>query len=145
MPSHQHEDFDPLLDTLIRFAKQCLEKQGAFLPFGVAMLADRTISHVAGHTGEERPGAPRVLQSLEGALRTMAAKDGLKAVGICVDIRFASSPDEPKADAIQVFLEHREGNVVNVLLPYRKITPGRVSYSKLMVVRAEPKIFIPIQ
>ncbi len=145
MPSHQHEDFGPLLDTLIRFAKQCLEKQGAFLPFGVAMLADRTMSHVSGHTGEERPGAPRVLQSLEGALRTMAAKDGLKAVGICVDIRFASSPDEPKTDAIQVFLEHREGNVVNVLMPYRKKSRGQVSYARLIAIRAEPRIFIAIQ
>ena len=145
MPSHQHEDFDPLLDTLIRFAKQCLEKQETFLPFGAAMLANRTISHVAGHSGEERPGAPRVLQFLEGALRAMAAKDGLKAVGICVDIRFASSPDEPKTDAIQVFLEHREGNVVNVLLPYRKKSPGQVSYAKLIAIRAEPKIFIAIQ
>ena len=145
MPSHQHEDFDPLLDTLIRFAKQCLEKQETFLPFGAAMLANRTISHVAGHSGEERPGAPRVLQFLEGALRAMAAKDGLKAVGICVDIRFASSPDESKTDAIQVFLEHREGNVVNVLLPYRKKSPGQVSYAKLIAMRAEPKIFIAIQ
>ena len=145
MPSHQHEDFDPLLDTLIRFAKQCLEKQETFLPFGAATLANRTISHVAGHSGEERPGAPRVLQFLEGALRAMAAKDGLKAVGICVDIRFASSPDEPKTDAIQVFLEHREGNVVNVLLPYRKKSPGQVSYAKLIAIRAEPKIFIAIQ
>ena len=145
MPSHQHEDFEPLLDTLIRFAKQCLEKQGAFLPFGVAMLADRTISHVSGHTGKERSGAPRVLQSLEGTLRATAAKDGLKAVGICVDIRFASSPDEPKTDAIQVFLEHREGNVVNVHLPYRKKSPGQVSYAKLIAMRAEPKIFIAIQ
>jgi len=145
LPSHQHEDFDPLLDTLIRFAKQCLEKQETFLPFGAAMLANRTISHVAGHSGEERPGAPRVLQFLEGALRAMAAKDGLKAVGICVDIRFASSPDEPKTDAIQVFLEHREGNVVNVLLPYRKKSPGQVSYAKLIAIRAEPKIFIAIQ
>ncbi len=145
MPSHQHEDFNPLLDTLISFAKQFLEKQGEFLPFGAVMLEDRTISHVSGHTGEERPGAPRVLQSLEGALRTMAAKDGLKAVGICVDIRFASSPDEPKSDAIQVFFEHRESNVVHVLLPYRKKSPGQVSYAKLIAIRAEPKIFIAIQ
>jgi len=145
LPSHQHEDFDPLLDTLIRFAKQCLEKQETFLPFGAAMLANRTISHVAGHSGEERPGAPRVLQSLEGALRATAAKDGLRAVGICVDIRVASSADEPKTDAIQVFLEHCEGNVVNVLLPYRKKSPGQVSYAKLIAIRAEPKIFIAIQ
>jgi len=145
LPSHQHEDFNPLLDTLISFAKQFLEKQGEFLPFGAVMLEDRTISHVSGHTGEERPGAPRVLQSLEGALRTMAAKDGLKAVGICVDIRFASSPDEPKSDAIQVFFEHRESNVVHVLLPYRKKSPGQVSYAKLIAIRAEPKIFIAIQ
>ena len=59
MPSHQHEDFDPLLDTLIRFAKQCLEKQETFLPFGAAMLANRTISDASWTdkqrvTGEKR-------------------------------------------------------------------------------------------
>src|SRR5260370_34602400 len=108
------------------------------------MFADRTISHVAGHRGEERPGAPRVLQFLEGALRTLAAKDGLRAVGICVDIRFASSPDEPKTDAIQVFLEHREGNVVNVLFAYRKKARGQVTYARLITIPAEPRIFIAI-
>jgi len=142
MPSHQHEDFNPLLETLLRFAKKSLEEQAAFLPFAAMMLADGEISHVAGHTGDERPGAAKVLQLLEGTLRGMAKKRGMRAAGICVDIRFASSSGEPKTDAIQVFLEHREGNVVNVLLPYRKMEPGQVSYGKLMAVRAEPKLFV---
>jgi hypothetical protein len=143
--SHQHDDFNPLLDTLIRFAKKCLEERGAFLPFAATMSADGEVSHVAGHSGEERPGAPKVLQFLEGTLRAMVRKNGLRAAGICVDIRFAASLDEPKTDAIQVFLEHREGNVVDLLLPYRRVAPGQVSYGKLMAVRAEPKLFVNLQ
>ena len=106
------------------------------------MSADGEVSYVAGDTGDEPAGAPMLLQVLEGALRAMIQKDGLKAAGICVNIRFASSLEEPKTDAIQVFLEHREGNVVNILLPYKKIAPGQITYGKLIAVRGEPRIFL---
>jgi hypothetical protein len=96
VPSHQHEDFNPLLDTLLRFAKKCLAERNAFLPFAAMMSADGEVSHVAGHMDDQRPGAPKVLQLLEGTLRGMAKKHGLRAAGICVDIRFASSPEQPK-------------------------------------------------
>ena len=145
MPSHQHEDFNPLLDTLLRFAKQCLAEQNAFLPFAAMMAADGEVSHVGADTEEERPGASKVLRLLEGTLRGMVKKHGARAAGICVDIRFASSPEHPKTDAIQVFLEHREGNVVNVLLPYHKVAPGEIRYGKLMAVRGERKLFVEIQ
>ena len=145
MPSHQHEDFNPLLDTLLRFAKKSLAEQNAFLPFAAMMSGDGEISHVAGRTEEERPGASKVLGLLEVTLRGMVKKHDLRAAGICVDIRFASSPEEPKTDAIQVFLEHREGNVVNVLLPYQKVAPGEIRYGKLIAVRGERKLFVPVQ
>jgi hypothetical protein len=141
VPSHQHADFNPLLDALLRFAKECLLKDGAFLPFAAEMSRDGEISHLAGYTGEERPGAPKVLASLEAALRAQAKQSEMRAAGIAVDIRFASRPNEPKSDAIQVFLEHREGNVVNVILPYWKMGPGDVRYGRLMAVRGEAKIF----
>ena len=128
----------------MRFAKECLAKQGTFLPFAAEMSAGGAISHVAGYTGEEQPGAPKMLQFLEGALRTQAKEGGIRAAGIAVDIRFAANPNEPKTDAIQVFLEHREGNVVNVLLPYWKMGPGNVRYGQLMAVRGEQKIFNPL-
>jgi hypothetical protein len=139
LPNHQHPDFNPLLEILLRFAQKFLAEKNAFLPFAAVMSAENEVSYVA---GDEPAGAPMLLQVLEGALRAMSKKDGLKAAGICVDIRFAASPEEPKTDAIQVFLEHREGNVVNILLPYKKIAPGQISYGKLIAVRGEPKIFL---
>jgi hypothetical protein len=142
LASHQHADFHPLLEILLRFAKKFLAEKNVFLPFAAVMSADGEVSYVAGDTGDEPAGAPMLLQVLEGALRAMIKKDGLKAAGICVDIRFASSPQEPKTDAIQVFLEHREGHVVNILVPYKKLAPGQISYGKLLAVRGEPKIFL---
>ena len=141
MPSHQHADFDPLLDALLRLAKECLAKEGTFLPFAVETSAAGVISHVARHAGGNLPGAPKVLRFLEEELRTRAKEGGMRAAGIAVDIRYAATPNEPKTDAIQIFLEHREGNVVNLLLPYWKMGPGDVRYGRLMAIRAEAKIF----
>jgi hypothetical protein len=141
VPSHQHADFDPLLNALLSFAKESLAKRGAFLPFAAEMSSGGAICRVAGHAGDDRPNAPKALQFLEEALRAQAKQGGIRAAGIAVDIRFAANPNEPKTDAIQVFLEHREGNVVNVLLPYWKMGPGDVRYGRLMAIRAEPKIF----
>lgn len=141
MPSHQHADCDPLLEALIRLAKECLTKQGAFLPFAAEMSTAGVISRVAGHVGGDRPGAPNVLRFLEEALRAQAKEGRMRAAGIAVDIRYSATPNEPKTDAIQIFLEHREGNVVNLLLRYWKMGPGDVRYGRLMAIRAEQKIF----
>jgi hypothetical protein len=142
VPDHRHEDFQPLLDALILFAKQALENDGAFLPHAATMALDGEIALLGAHTEEEKPAAPVVLGLLETALRESARQKTCRAVGICVNIRFATSPDQPKTDAIQVFLEHREGHVVNVILPYEKAAVGKLLYGELIAVRGDPKIFI---
>ena len=71
----------------------------------------------------------------------MAQARKCRAVGICADALFAKSSGDPKKDAISVFLEHQEGNVVTVYRPYSKGWFGKVSYHNLVAVAAEPRIF----
>ena len=53
------------------------------------------------------------------AMRDLAATGGIKAAGICSDVRIRSE-DGKTSDAIAVSLEHRAGDSVAVLMPYSK-------------------------
>jgi hypothetical protein len=41
-----HPELDELLDTLLPFAQQMLQKHGEFFPFGAAMTSSGEIRHV---------------------------------------------------------------------------------------------------
>jgi hypothetical protein len=141
----KHEDFDLLLNSLLHRVKIIQEKLGEFLPIAAVISPEGKIVDVIGVPDKQpQPGAPKVLRFLEGALRGLARQNKCRAIGIAFDIRFSRSPDEPKSDAIQVFLEHRDGNVSNVILPYLKNASGQFTYGRLIAVRAEPKIFLQV-
>ena len=144
-PASKHEDFDPLLNSLLHRVKIIQEKLGEFLPIAAVISPEGKIVDVIGVPDKQpQPGAPKVLRFLEGALRGLASQDKCRAIGIAFDIRFSRAPDEPKSDAIQVFLEHRDGTVSNVILPYIKNATGQFAYGRPMAVRAEPKIFLQV-
>jgi len=69
-------------------------------------------------------------------LRQRAATGAIRATGICADVRI--SHDEGFADAVDVRLEHYEGEPVRVLLPYRQEQSGEIGYGELALVEPDP-------
>lgn len=118
-------DLDGLLNALLPFAQQELEKLGEFFPFGAIVTADGETKLLgADAMQEERPDSASIISML---LSEAQSKRGeLRAVGICSDVRATDS------DAIKVELEHSEGAALAVLLPYSKKRFGRgIEYSAL--------------
>jgi hypothetical protein len=129
------DDLDALVSVTLPFAQEMLDKRGEYLPFGAAITLDGETRMLAGDPGAgERPESTEVLGTLvEGVLRQQAE---LRAVAFVADVRTADS------DAVRVELEHREGQAISVLLPYRKKHLGRgVEYSDLRAGTSNPKVW----
>jgi hypothetical protein len=130
------DDLDRLLELTLPFAQQQLTQHGEFFPFAAAVDADGAPTLVSADPAAvgDRPASTEVLDHLLSGLRDRA--DDLRAVAVVADVRLESS------DAVRVELEHRDGQAVRVLLPYRKKRLRRgVDYGQLAAVPGQPHIW----
>ena len=95
-----HPDLDALLNPLLGFAQQMLAKQGTFFPFGASMKTDGQISMAAGHTGDDRPDPVAVIDLLVKGFQEQARARGIRAAGVCIDMRVVPPGAAEKTDAI---------------------------------------------
>jgi hypothetical protein len=129
---------DDVLDALLPFAHQLLDKHGEFFPFGAAMGRDGKVSMVAGDTGTEHPPSDEVMELIREAMRR--DRDKYVAVGLCYDVRVRTSPDAPPTDAVCVSLEHRDGMAVDVVEPYTK-RGNKMEYGALSAGQGRKAVF----
>ena len=129
------DDLDGLLNDVLPFAQQQLDKNGAFFPYGMVIGASGYSRMIAADLGNgEQPACVDVLALLVDGLRR--DRDQLRAVALVSDVRTADS------DAVRVELEHREGAAMAVLLPYIKKRFRRgVEYGSLAGVTASPIVW----
>lgn len=100
------------------FATEMLEKHGEFFPYGAETTEAGESRMVAADPGHgERPPSGEVLAALVEGFRR--SREQLRTVALVSDVRLESS------DAVRVELEHRQGQAIVVLLPYRKKRLGR--------------------
>jgi hypothetical protein len=118
-------DLDGLLNTLLPFAQQELEKLGEFFPFGAIVTTEGETKLLgADAMQEERPDSDSIISMLLAEAQNK--RDELRAVGICSNVRSTDS------DAIRVELDHSEGTALAVLLPYAEKRFGRgIEYAAL--------------
>jgi hypothetical protein len=129
------EDLDALLELTLPFAKQQLAEHGEFFPFAAAVGADGAPRLIAADPGlGDRPASTDVLDQLVGGLREQAGD--IRAAALVDDVRVGES------DAARVELEHRDGQAICVLLPYKRRRLRRgVDYGELGAAPAQPRIW----
>ena len=134
-------DLEELMNFLIACALQFLAKSAEFYPFAASMTADGAIQANMSGTGEEHPKSDELISILTDAFRQEAVEGKLKATGICYDVRVILEGAKEKTDAICVWLEHVDGDAVEILLPYRKSWTGKIKYDELRMTSAEHEVF----
>lgn len=109
----QH-DLDELLRAALGFARRQLENNGDFYPYAAAIRTDGRTEMIAGQPGPEGADstASRVMDSCVAAL--MSRQHTIRAAALASNVRIA----EVGSDAIEVTLEHVEGQALRALLPY---------------------------
>lgn len=134
-------DLDALLNPLLMFARQMLAKHGEFYPHAAVLNVEGKVALVASYDGDEHPASQAVLDELHAGLRVMAQKAMIRAAGVCFDVRILPPGGTEKTDAIQVDLEHMDGEAISVFLPYRKSIFGKQKYAELFATSGTPTLF----
>jgi hypothetical protein len=134
-------DLDEMLNALLPFAKQMLETYGEFIPFAATMSANGEVTSVGGDIGDEHPKSQDMIDFLTDVFLNQALAGEIKASGICIDARVIPPGDTEKTDAILARLEHRDGEAVDVYLPYRKSGPDKITYGDLFASEGTPRVF----
>ena len=139
-PTEEHrEDLDPLLDYLLPFAVQMIEKHGEFYPFGAIVRQDGQIASVGAVPDSEQPDTHQVLDLLQTAIHE-GFVSGIRAAAICMDVRVQLGSDAI-TDAIRVWMQHSAGEPLDVFMPYEKRRLRSPRFGDLQAVPADAPLF----
>jgi hypothetical protein len=141
MGLNAREEMDMLLDALLRFAQQMLEKHGEFHPFAAALDSAGELQLVAADSGEEQLDSSEVIELLYEGLTRQAVAGEIRAGGVCVDVRVTPPDSSEKTDAISVAIEHANSDPVEVFLPYATRRFGGARYGALFAQAGTQRLF----
>ena len=132
---------EELMDEVLPFAQQMLERHSEFIPYGGAMKPNGEIVSVAGYDGDEYPASQDIINLLKGAFRAAGKSGEYKATAIVFGVRVVPPGSEETTDAIAVELDHKENYSVVVLFPYQLIN-GAVEFGQVFAGAGENGIFV---
>jgi len=112
------QDYDALLEPLLDFALHMLGEHGEFFPAGAAITDTGEVTLVGVESGDEEPEVKEVVDLLVSQLRDLASEGEIRASGIVVGAVVELEDSEQPSDAALVHLEHRDGEPLDVALPY---------------------------
>lgn len=135
------EDLDELLNVVLPFAQRMLLTYGEFYPFGAVVTTEGKAHLMSGFTEEDHPASTEVIRRLLEEMRQGVAKKEFRATAVCMDVRIRHPDTGEESDAIEVSLEHNDGEAVNLYLPYHEETPDGYAYGGLLATKATPRVF----
>lgn len=112
-----HSNLEKLLNSLIPFAQQMLEKHDEFYPFGMYINTKDEIVATGEDSYEDHPESQQVINSLIQIFQKQ--KQNILAAGIAFDSKIGIE-DNQKSDAIAIQLEEKNGKAILAHLPYKK-------------------------
>ena len=135
------DEMDSLLNTLLPFAQQQLERHGEFFPFAASIDSTGAPRMLAVDLGDEHPESTDVIDSLYEALARSAAGGEIRAAGVCADVRVTAPGSAEQTDAIRTSIEHAEGDPVEVFMPYAKRRMRGFEFRDLFAQPGTPRVF----
>jgi hypothetical protein len=139
-----------LLDLSLDFARQLIEEQGTFYPFGAALAPDLTPQMLAGSNGEDHPDPGALYRLLEDAAAAAIAEGRYRAVAITADVTIPEAYAPPLPDGIRVYVE-APAFCRFVYLPYRLgqggppadrgVSQPRIEYGEAISVELPNRLF----
>ena len=128
-------DLDGLVNAALPFATKLLDERGEFFPFGVVVTTEGATELFGADPGlGERPPSSEVQAHIVEGFRL--SRDRLRATAACADVRL------PDTDAVMVAVEHLEGPVLTVFLPYQKKRFGRsIQYGDLRASAGQRQVW----
>lgn len=136
------DEIQELLNFLLPHAEQMLNEHGQFYPYAAALDSDGEMAVVTPAVDEDNPDVGEVLLALHQGLREKAAHGSIRASGITTDVTLTDPDSGETTDAVQVELDHAEGDAVDVFVPY-ETQPGRIKFGELVAAHGREPVFEP--
>ena len=135
-------DAEILVAGVLPFAEQMLTLYGEFYPYGGYTTPDGTIVDVgAKKDGEDYPRSNELLSALRNSFRSLAREKKCRAVAIVFNVSITIPGSDRKSDAIQIFIDHRDGYSADIFYPYQ-LTDGKVCYGTTFAQAGNHEIFL---
>lgn len=134
------EEIQKLLDYLLPFAEQMLTRDGEFYPYAAAVDTAGSIEAVGPAVETDDPDVSDILVALHADLREQAAEGVIRASGIAADVTLTDPDSGETTDAVQVELDHAEGDAVDVYVPYEREDEG-VKFGELVAAEGREPVF----
>jgi hypothetical protein len=135
------DEMDTLLDALLPFAQQMIEKHGEFYPYAAALDTSGEIQMVAGYAGEEHPDSSDLIELLYEGLTQQSSAGEIRAAGVCADVRVTPPNSRDMTDAIRVSIEHASSDPIDVFMPYVRRKRRSPQYGELFAQAGTARLF----
>ena len=132
-------EIEQLLKYLLPFAEEKLNRDGEFYPYAAIVAANGELKSVAAVAGEQ-PDAGDLLLALHQELREQAAEGSIRASGIAADVTLTDPESGETTDAVQVELDHADGDAVDVYVPYESSADG-IKFGELVAAAGREPVF----
>lgn len=133
-------DHNELGEMLVGMAINLLEKNGEFYPIAAEMSADGEARYVIPNLEDEHPDSQVLIDYYIASLRKEASAGSVRAAAIAYDT--FDKRDGGKRDAIAIRHEHRDGEPLIMVTPYR-VANGEVVFDEGYIQDTKPLIFLP--
>jgi len=138
----RHPDLEALLNDLLSFAERMLSENGEFYPFGGSITPDGRHISVGAKGSSDHPKSQELIDIMTHEFRSQASEGKIRAAGICFDVRVVPPGQIDKTDAIQLALERKGGDAVNLFVPYEQLPDGTFTYGELFACECAPTLFV---
>jgi hypothetical protein len=134
------EEIQELLNFLLPHAERMLSEHGEFYPYAAAVESDGTIEAVAPAIESDDPDVSDVLVALHQGLREQAAEGSIRASGIAADVTLTDPDSGETTDAVQLELDHADGDPVDIYVPYESEGDG-IKFGDLVAAEGRQPVF----
>jgi hypothetical protein len=118
-----------LLGVLLPFARDAIADHGTFFPIGATMSPDGELQAAGGDAGGTDPTVDALLDSIRHGFRSRADLGELIATGVATDVTI---PQGEFPLGIRIELEHRDGDPITCVVPYRETDQGAFEYGDIV-------------
>lgn len=130
---------EQLMGELFVFAEKMLAEHGEFHPFGGYIDNLGKVVHVGVGDDVQPSSSHEKFEILKSRFLKIGRSGEVRVFGIAADVALSSN-DGAKGDAVEFWLEHRDGYCAEVFIRYR-LTDGRVEFMDTTAQRGTPMFF----
>ena len=131
-------DFQRLLDTILPIVDRALKEQGTFDAVAAALTGDgKTVVITSGTQSKE--AIPVLSDVMRSTLHSLARDADARALALCIHVEL--EPGKGADDALGIVLEHVDGSMKTVGVPYTRSRDGEIDYGDLIFLPMKSPLF----